>query len=521
MGAQEARQAYNLATKAEETVAEVEKLIDPQRNLSFPPKNDAWDDDSQSQYESICADRVKKIETLTTDKSLVNLKEYAGRLSEDLQSKNDRHAAEAAVEIEKLISNLEVTASVINSIDISTRDKLREIATNADLKLAISGATTQMSFWEELRATLPQALYESYKDANDKLLDAHKLATESNDAVNPRKSADLYQQLALQAKQANEQLRSRVREMSDVQSLLEEPTDQVVRAIRSWDNAAEELRHNEISPRLFDIVSKELEREIQDLRDREAEYRARIRSTTSYDDLNAMRVDAASVARMSDALRTQAREAMDKFIADLSTDTESGSVLHQLAVASPQRRIELRARLESIPELLKAVVDLPNDQGDTPLTLAATHADADTIKFLLRSLSANPLTGNDEAGGETALHFAARRGDETVLLALLRAYSTPDISDTHGMTPLMIAALTGKHASVEVLLRHGANPQLIDSLSGNNALHYAVYGGNARVVEIIMSTESAMILCAQSNNQGLRPSDLVKSNDPILDMLNP
>jgi hypothetical protein len=66
---------------------------------------------------------------------------------------------------------------------------------------------------------------------------------------------------------------------------------------------------------------------------------------------------------------------------------------------------------------------------------------------------------------------------------ILRAGAWADRSDSHGETPLMLAAKQGDPRMTELLLKHGANPNR--SGPAGNLHAYAGLGGNGEVVKLI------------------------------------
>src|SRR5688572_29086335 len=66
---------------------------------------------------------------------------------------------------------------------------------------------------------------------------------------------------------------------------------------------------------------------------------------------------------------------------------------------------------------------------------------------------------------------------------ILQAGAWADRADSHGETPLMIAAKQGDPRMTELLLKHGANPNR--SGPGGNLHAYAGLGGSGEVVKLI------------------------------------
>src|SRR5215207_1817147 len=61
------------------------------------------------------------------------------------------------------------------------------------------------------------------------------------------------------------------------------------------------------------------------------------------------------------------------------------------------------------------------------------------------------------------LHAAAAKGDAAQIERLLAAGEKPDVQDSHGRTPLHVAAHFGRHAAAQALLKGSANPNSLDA----------------------------------------------------------
>eukprot|EP00976_Prorocentrum_cordatum_P110955 1195291-Prorocentrum_minimum.AAC.4 len=71
--------------------------------------------------------------------------------------------------------------------------------------------------------------------------------------------------------------------------------------------------------------------------------------------------------------------------------------------------------------------------------------------------------------GRTAVHMAAQMGQQSVLVALLKARGDPNARDVHGRTPLMAACTFGHTTAAKWLLDYRGDPSLQDD-QGRNAL---------------------------------------------------
>ncbi|KAL3531825.1 hypothetical protein ACH5RR_005346 [Cinchona calisaya] len=94
-------------------------------------------------------------------------------------------------------------------------------------------------------------------------------------------------------------------------------------------------------------------------------------------------------------------------------------------------------------------------------------------------------------GRLSALHVAAANGHLQVLSMLLDRSVNPDVLNRHKKTPLMLAAIHGKHSCVERLIQAGANILMFDSVNGRTCLHYAAYYGHSDCLQSIISAASS------------------------------
>nr|XP_058963131.1 putative ankyrin repeat protein RF_0381 isoform X2 [Pocillopora verrucosa] len=126
-------------------------------------------------------------------------------------------------------------------------------------------------------------------------------------------------------------------------------------------------------------------------------------------------------------------------------------------------------------------VDSRNTTGATPLMNAALNGNVQAVKSLIERGADPSLT--DNKGGNT-LHYAAQGGD-TDIISLIHTHLPNIESKTgEGLTPLMMAAYTGKLHAVKWFLEKGATVAC-ESNSGWNTLHYAASGGDTDIISLI------------------------------------
>ena len=129
----------------------------------------------------------------------------------------------------------------------------------------------------------------------------------------------------------------------------------------------------------------------------------------------------------------------------------------------------------------------PNDTG--PIAgmnaLEAALLDGDSNSVCISSLIEHGSYVNFvDQDGDTPLSMAANRGDPDIVKLLLENGAQPNTSNKLGLTPLMNAAGT-KHAGVaKVLLQYGANPCLMNE-DGYRASDIAKMMGDGKLAELL------------------------------------
>jgi len=120
------------------------------------------------------------------------------------------------------------------------------------------------------------------------------------------------------------------------------------------------------------------------------------------------------------------------------------------------------------------------------LRVAASAGEVERVRGLLAA-NVNILDVN--AGGQSALHLAARGGHWNVIEQLLTTSVAPVLRDlkdeTHGETALHEAAFWGHAGAVHMLLQGGCDLNL-QSKKGRTALHEASICGHADVVRTLL-----------------------------------
>ena len=101
-------------------------------------------------------------------------------------------------------------------------------------------------------------------------------------------------------------------------------------------------------------------------------------------------------------------------------------------------------------------VDASDKRNNTPLCLAAESASVETVMLLL----AEGAEAHPEGVADTALHAAARGGNEYLTSLFLRRGLDVNLRGECGFTPLHEAVASGQHGVAKLLLDEGAGVEL-------------------------------------------------------------
>lgn len=164
-------------------------------------------------------------------------------------------------------------------------------------------------------------------------------------------------------------------------------------------------------------------------------------------------------------------------------------------VATPVADAAMAAEVDVVRSLLRDGADVNAAQGDgmTALHWAARRGD-DALAEMLLYAGANPKAMT-RLGGYTPLILAARAGHASVVSRLLSAGVDPDAATDAGTTPLMVAAASGNLEAVGALVEHGANVNSTESMVKRSALMYASANNHAEIIDFLIA-EGADVMSA-------------------------
>ncbi|MEV6399496.1 ankyrin repeat domain-containing protein [Streptomyces sp. NPDC051907] len=141
---------------------------------------------------------------------------------------------------------------------------------------------------------------------------------------------------------------------------------------------------------------------------------------------------------------------------------------------------------DAVVRLLRAgaPVDVADEEGQTPLYLAAVSDEAGLVRLLLAA-GASPDRASGPDGGDLPLCGAAVGGHTDVVRALLAAGARADLAEAYGFTALRWAVKLGHAGTVEALLEYGADPDL-PGPDGEPPLVTAARRGSASTVRVLL-----------------------------------
>jgi ankyrin repeat protein len=119
----------------------------------------------------------------------------------------------------------------------------------------------------------------------------------------------------------------------------------------------------------------------------------------------------------------------------------------------------------------------------------AVKAGERTAALALLERRADP--NQRSADGTTALHWAARNNDATLVDRLLRAGAKPHQENRYGVTPIALACESGSAAIVERLLKAGVSANATGPY-GETALHTCAYAGNTAAARVLIAAGASI-----------------------------
>eukprot|EP00930_Biecheleria_cincta_P042437 TRINITY_DN29202_c0_g1_i1.p1 TRINITY_DN29202_c0_g1~~TRINITY_DN29202_c0_g1_i1.p1 ORF type:complete len:695 (-),score=182.01 TRINITY_DN29202_c0_g1_i1:18-1877(-) len=110
-------------------------------------------------------------------------------------------------------------------------------------------------------------------------------------------------------------------------------------------------------------------------------------------------------------------------------------------------------------------INIRNARGETALLFAAHRGDLLLVQTLL-DLNADPAAASEE--GSTALMYAAHAGHQDVCVALLEACAPPAAQNRHGLTAEQMAAKRGFGSLAVLIAAHAMGPKRADECKASS-----------------------------------------------------
>nr|XP_022297732.1 cortactin-binding protein 2-like isoform X2 [Crassostrea virginica] len=160
-------------------------------------------------------------------------------------------------------------------------------------------------------------------------------------------------------------------------------------------------------------------------------------------------------------------------------------------LSSPVHRFAADGNFSSLEKLLidtPADVNLPLDDGSTPLIMAAKYGHDDCVQLLLdKGASVTSTTDS----GYSAAHAASANGHHSCLKLLLERGGNPNHGDCQSWTPLHLAATSGHSHCCRLLLEHGARLNVCSTTTWT-PLHSVVHADQSECLEFLLNFHSQL-----------------------------
>lgn len=147
------------------------------------------------------------------------------------------------------------------------------------------------------------------------------------------------------------------------------------------------------------------------------------------------------------------------------------------------------------------------------------------ISLLLLACGKSPEDARKELGqmnieySEASFIKCAERGDSLAVKLFLDSGMDPNIKNLSGMTPLLIAARSGRENVISILLQKGANLNAKDKEFGHNAILFAAESGNLNAVKLLLSRGGNLTDISNSGQTILMRAVLLDNNIDLIKYL--
>jgi ankyrin repeat protein len=145
----------------------------------------------------------------------------------------------------------------------------------------------------------------------------------------------------------------------------------------------------------------------------------------------------------------------------------------------------IKGEIDTVMKLVEKdneVVNIANNNNESPLLLSAKHGQADIARFLI---SKGADVNKSDKKKWAPLHYATWSSEEIVRL-LIEKGADVNLQNSAGETPLFNYIYRGNIAMLDYLLSNGADIN-IKTNRGETPLHHAAGKGNKNLVELLLS----------------------------------
>ncbi|CAN0310520.1 unnamed protein product, partial [Ectocarpus fasciculatus] len=151
-----------------------------------------------------------------------------------------------------------------------------------------------------------------------------------------------------------------------------------------------------------------------------------------------------------------------------------------------------------------------DNNGDTPLHLAAASGLGDVVSLLLRNGAGVDVLDSE---GRTPIHLSAERGSLSAVQALLAAGGDPSLryGQDKAYSALGLAACGGHVEVMQALIRHGVDVNAPDS-NGCTALHSAAMGDKVGAIDVLVEAGANIDVQGGDNGAMNTPLHMASEN---------
>ncbi|KAF9884965.1 hypothetical protein FE257_000875 [Aspergillus nanangensis] len=202
---------------------------------------------------------------------------------------------------------------------------------------------------------------------------------------------------------------------------------------------------------------------------------------------------------------------------------DAGMDVHMRTPLPDERPLLSVAAQGGNPRLVQLLLDAAStevaaldNQGHTPLFLAASHGHRPVVQLLLEH-GADPNVA--DRGRRTPLHIASLRGHTAVVETLLaQATIRIDVYSNDGDTPLGAATRHGHAGVVAALLAHGAHAGLHRFRGSQVVIHSALVRGQPEILRLLVNRDDVDVNALFQNRTPLQVA--VEANrDDLVEIL--